>query len=201
MSVLEAVESTVKKVVEEALQEMMSSLTDAYKEAVDVVDVAEQETILEVSKILEGKDRQGETLRRQIIGGAELTARNRSLQLIEEGVNNVFKEALQRLEDIASHKGYAGAMKKLLEESIDAIGGESLVVSGNKRDLEVLKKVAEEVGRERGVKIKVEKPIKTSGGIKAMTPDGSILYDNTFEARIERLRPVLRKEIAGLFGR
>jgi len=197
---LDAVESTIRKATDDALQEMNTSLNEANKLAAETIDAAEQEAHLMVSRILETKDKQADMLRRQIIDGAEITSRRKSLEMVEEEVNNVFKNALQKLEAV-DREEYTRALKRFLEQSIDLIGGESLVISGSKRDQQILREVAQEVGKERRMEIKVDRrAIECSGGLKAETPDGSILYDDTFETRIERLRPVLRKQLADLFG-
>ena len=38
------------------------------------------------------------------------------------------------------------------------------------------------------------------GGIKVRSKDGSMTFDNTIDARLERLKPLIRKEIASKFG-
>jgi V/A-type H+-transporting ATPase subunit E len=42
--------------------------------------------------------------------------------------------------------------------------------------------------------------IECLGGIKAKSKDGAMTFDNTIDARIERLKPLIRKEIAAKFG-
>jgi V/A-type H+-transporting ATPase subunit E len=198
---LDAFRITVRKVTDEALQEMTKNLDDAYKSAIDIVDAKRMETIFESSEILEENERQGEALRRQITRAAELAARNRHLQLVEEEMNRIFKQALKKLEEKSIIENHKTFIRTLLLEGIEAISFKSLVVSANKHDLELLRRVSGQLSREKGVEITVEqKPIECSGGIKVRTPDSSILYDNTFEARIERVRPFLRKQIVSLFG-
>ena len=38
------------------------------------------------------------------------------------------------------------------------------------------------------------------GGIKVKSKDGAMTFDNTIDARIERLKPLIRKDIASKFG-
>ena len=38
------------------------------------------------------------------------------------------------------------------------------------------------------------------GGITIKSKDGTMTFDNTIDARIERLKPLIRKEIASKFG-
>jgi V/A-type H+-transporting ATPase subunit E len=41
-----------------------------------------------------------------------------------------------------------------------------------------------------------EKSIDTIGGVVITSLDGSVRFDNTFEARLERMRPSLRMEVS-----
>lgn len=195
-------EGTINKVADEAMREVMNGLKEGYQEAMAFLDDVERETLQEASRTLSEKSRQAETLKRQVIGSAELKTRNMVLQLIEEGVEKVFSEAKKRLEEMAAREEYKTALKRLVEESLEMIGAEELIILGNSRDIPLLKKLADEISKKKRVKLKVEgKPIKTCGGLKLSTPDGTVMYDNTFEARLERLRPVLRRDVAALFGR
>jgi len=38
------------------------------------------------------------------------------------------------------------------------------------------------------------------GGVVLTTSDGSIRFDNTFEARLERTKPTLRKDVAAILA-
>ena len=42
--------------------------------------------------------------------------------------------------------------------------------------------------------------IECLGGIIVKSKDGTMTFDNTIDARIERLKPLIRKEIASKFG-
>jgi len=116
-------------------------------------------------------------------------------------MNEIFQKAFEKIEKITSSDRYKASMKRLLEEGVDAVASKDLVVSCTKKDSEILKAVAEEVANSRGVNIKVaEEPIESIGGVQVRSFDGIIFYDNTIEARMERLKPLLRKEIALLFA-
>ncbi len=45
-----------------------------------------------------------------------------------------------------------------------------------------------------------QETIECLGGVKVKSKDGSMTFDNTVDARIERLKPLIRKEIATQFG-
>jgi V/A-type H+-transporting ATPase subunit E len=63
------------------------------------------------------------------------------------------------------------------------------------------KAVSSAVRKLNGGQVKLafdDEPVDTIGGVVLTAADGSIKFDNTFEARLERMRPNLRKEVAGL---
>ncbi|MFQ6135447.1 MAG: V-type ATP synthase subunit E [Nitrososphaerales archaeon] len=199
MSSRESFENVVGKVARDAKAEILSSLEEAYKDALEIVEYEGREAAVKAAEIPQSKDRQAGTLRRRIIGGAELEARNRSLQLVEETVNRVFEGSLKRLNDLSSVKGYDKSLKRLLEEGVDAIGGDEFLIHTNSNDQDMLKKISREVETSRKVKIKLSsKPLDCRGGVQVMNSDGSVIYDNTVEARLERLKPLLRKQISDM---
>ncbi len=199
MSGKEAFENVVGKVANDAKAEILSSLEDAYKDALELVEYEERETAVKAAEIPQSKDRQADTLKRRIIGGAELKARNRTLQLIEETVNRVFEESLKKLDNLSSIKGYDKSLKRLLEEGVDAIGGSEFLIYGNSQDKDRLKKISREVEKSLKVKIKLSsKTLNSRGGVQVMNSDGTVIYDNTIEARLERLKPFLRKQISDM---
>jgi V/A-type H+-transporting ATPase subunit E len=38
------------------------------------------------------------------------------------------------------------------------------------------------------------------GGVKIKSKDGTMAFDNTIDAKVERLKPLIRKEISNQFG-
>jgi|TARA_B100000315_G_scaffold88488_1_gene81314 V/A-type H+-transporting ATPase subunit E len=195
----EAFENVVSKVVNDITKEIMSSLENSHNDALKIIENAEQESDINAAEILQSVDKEGDTLRRRIIGNTELKARNKSLQLIEETVNKIFAESLKGLNDISSNKNYDKSIKRHLEEGLDAIGGEKFTVSCDTKDVDLLNKISKEVQETRGVKIKLSsKSISCNGGVKIMNHDGSVIFNNTVEARLERFKPLLRKQISDM---
>ena len=75
---LSAIEYTVKKVSDEALAEILQSLEEDKTAALSAVNKGMEEAADEAQKISDHERRQAEALRRQITGGAEMSARNTS---------------------------------------------------------------------------------------------------------------------------
>jgi len=163
------------------------------KETLAKLESARKETEEAVSKILETGLKQAEAAKRQIIGAAELDARNVQLKALEAAVNNSFEVAAR---DISQAKGasYERAMVRLIQEGLDVIGPNAKAQCSSE-DRKVVASAAKKVGGKVSLS---DSPIETIGGVVLTTPDGSVRFDNTFEARLERMRPTLRKEVAAI---
>ncbi len=198
---MSGIEYTVKKVSDEALTEMLQSIAESKAAALDVVTKKTSEAEAEALRIAEQQRRQAEALRRQIIGSAEMTSRNQTLEIVEENLNAAFSRALERLGEMTSQVEYNRILKALVLEGIDEVGGSQFVVMANARDQQLLQLIVEQVSHERDVSI-VRSDSRTQnsvGGVVISSVDGFVTFDNTYEARLERLRPELRKQIAQLF--
>ena len=199
---MSGIDYTVKKVSDEALNEMIQNIADSKNAALEVVTkkMAEAQTEA-VARISEQERRQAEALKRQIIGSAEMTSRNRTLEIIEDNLNSAFSQALKKLESTTSGADYERIMKSLVLEGMDEVGGNDFVISANTRDQQNLQQVIDSVSREKGVKItrSDSRLSNTVGGVVISSADGFVTFDNTYEARLERLKPELRKQIAQLF--
>jgi V/A-type H+-transporting ATPase subunit E len=88
----------------------------------------------------------------------------------------------------------------MIEDSISKLESMEISIECNKNDYELVKKLIQDVSSKNG-KIKLtmsKKPIDISGGIRARSGDGTMTLDNSMESRIERLKPLIRKEIVQL---
>ena len=199
--VLSGIEYTVKKVSDEALAEMLQSIEESKSAARDIVTRKSAEAEAEAQRIDETRSRQADALKRQIIGSAEMTARNRTLEIVEENLNSAFSQALDKLGEMTTQVEYNRILKSLVLEGIDEVGGEQFVVSASSKDQQLLQLIVEQVSHEKDVSIvRSDSRTKNSvGGVIISSADGFVTFDNTFEARLERLKPELRKQIAQLF--
>jgi len=194
----EAFDNVVSKVVNDVKREILLSLENSHNDALEIIEKTEQETNIKAAEILQSVDKLGDTLHSKIIGKAELKARNNSLQLIEETINKIFEESLKSLVNISSNKSYDKAMKRLLEEGLDAIGGKEFNISCNTKDVDLLKNISKEIQKTRKINIKLSKNLNCMGGVQIMNSDGSVIFNNTVEVRLERFKPLLRKQISDM---
>ncbi len=191
-----AASDTLEKVSGEFESEILADLQEGRGQALAIIESARKETAQAVVKILGTGIKQAESLKRQIIGAAELEARNNQLKSLEKAVNEVFDMAVKEVGE-ASGLRYENSLTRLVKEGSEIIGPKAKVYCSPK-DRKALSAVMRKL---RGGQFKPmldENGISTIGGVVLTAMEGSVRFDNTFEARLERMKPSLRKDVAGI---
>jgi V/A-type H+-transporting ATPase subunit E len=199
MSSNSALENMIDKVLVQKEAELISQIDSAYQESLDNLDSSREQLESERTRIVEAARKQAENLKRQIIGSARLAARNQELLTIENAVNKAFEEAKKKLQSLSNKNNYKELLKHMVEESFSAVGGpNTVIIECNKNDAELVKKAVSELKEEGKVQQAQvsEQHIAVLGGIRIKSSDGTMTYDNTLDSRIERLKPLIRKNIA-----
>ena len=193
--VSKAAADTLEKVSGEFEAEVLAGLEAGRAETLAKVESMRKETGETVARILETGTKQAESVRRQVIGAAELEVRNAQLRSLEKAVNEVFELAAAQISQ-ATGSIYEKAMERLIQGGLDVIGPRARVECATK-DRKVVASAVKKLGTKAKVSLE-EAPIDTMGGVVLTTPDASVRFDNTFEARLERMKPSLRKEVAAI---
>ena len=190
-----AASDTLEKVSGEFEAEVLADLDAGRSETLAKVEAVRKETAEAVAKILETGEKQAESAKRQIIGAAELDSRNAQLKSLERAVNEAFDMATKQ---ISSESGASQekALALLIQEGLDVIGPRATLLCAAK-DRRVVSSAIRKIGGKAKLSLGDEE-IDTMGGVVLATPDGSVRFDNTFEARLERMRPTLRKDVAAI---
>ncbi|HET6779930.1 MAG TPA: V-type ATP synthase subunit E family protein [Nitrososphaera sp.] len=200
MSSNSALEHMISKVLSQKEAELISQIDSAYQESLNNLESSRGKLDAERIRIVEAAKKQAENLKRQIVGSARLAARNQELLTIENAVNNAFEEAKKKLQASSSKDRYKELMKDIIEESILAVGGSNeVIIECNRSDAELVRKIIESSKQQGKSKVHArvsDQHIDVLGGIRIKSADGSMSYDNTLDSRIERLKPLIRKNIA-----
>ncbi len=194
-----ALERTITKVLTQAEGDMIAQLDSAYEQAVNKLQSSRGEVDSDYAKIIDVARKQAENLKRQMIGSSRLSARNRQLLAIEDAVSRAFEKARSEIDSVRNTEKYASMTKKLLQESVSAVGGDT-VVECNEKDRSLVSKLVQELEHSLKVRMSISKePINVLGGVRVRSKDGSMVFENTLDSRIERLKPLIKKDIAKLF--
>lgn len=198
MSSNSALERTINKVLSQKETELISQIDSAYEGSLRNLEASRDRLEAERTRIIESAKKQAENLKRQIVGSSRLAARNQELLMIENAVNNAFEEARKKLAASGGKDSYRTLMASLVEESVSSVGSDEVVVECNRNDAELVSKILADLQKKNPrIKAKVsDQHIEVIGGIRVKSADGSMTYDNTIDSRIERLKPLIRKNIA-----
>jgi V/A-type H+/Na+-transporting ATPase subunit E len=196
MSSSSPLEGTIDKVMSQKESELVLKIGSAYQESIRNLDSSRSKLHSEYLAILENSRKQAENLKRQIIGSSKLSARNNQLISIEDAIRNVFEMVRKRLASLNRDPNYEQLIKQAVLDSLKEIGKNDIIIECNKKDLNLVHKVVENINGDTGTKMVVsDKQIDILGGIRATSSDGTLTYDDTIDSRIERLKPLIRKNI------
>ena len=195
MSSTSALEQTISKVLSQKEADLIKQLDVAYEESIANLESSRAKLQSEYTRIVEGAKKQAENLRRQIVGSSRLAARNKQLVLIETAVNEAFEKAKTTLRSSNKQQVYKVLITKMLQESISAIGTDEVIIQCNRDDFDLVKKAVASLSNNNVRLTLSDQPIDVIGGIRIKSIDGSTIYDNTLDSRIERFKPLIRKNI------
>ena len=191
-SLEQAIEKIVKKTEKEILLDLENSGSDSKQTLDDSLVKLEQE----YDKIISDGNKEANKIEKQIVGSSDLEVRNKQLLLLEEGVDKVFSKALDQIAKTDRSGDYSNLIKTLLDESTKILGTTEVTVFTNAKDKDVVQSA---LSKFSGAELSSD-TIDCLGGIIIKSKDGAMTFDNTIDARIERLKPLIRKAIASKFG-
>ena len=196
MSSNSALESTIDQVLDrnssEFSQSLKNSLEEAQKTLSDSLPMLEEE----YEKIMSDGKKEADKIAKQIVGSADLATRNKALLLVQESADKVLEKAKEKIQNMDRNSEYSSLITKLLTEATEALNTSEVIVFTNSKDKEVVQSA---VSSFSGAEMSND-TIDCMGGVKVTSKDGSMSFDNTIDARIELLKPLIRKDIAAQFN-
>ena len=191
-----ALEITIDKILQSTEKEVLSNIKSGLEESQQNLDDSIARLEGEYDKIISDGKKEADKIEKQIIGSSDLEARNKQLMVLEEAVDKVFSKALDQIANADRSGDYSNLIKTLLEESTQILGTSEITVLTNTKDKDVVQSTLSQFP---GSELSSE-TVDCLGGIIVKSKDGAMTFDNTIDARIERLKPLIRKEIASKFG-
>ena len=191
-----SLEKTIDKILDQTEQDILSNLDGALSDSHQILDNSVTKLEDEYDKIVADGRKEADKLEKQIVGSSDIEARNKQLLALEDAVDRVFTQALEQISNSDRNGDYANLIKSLLDESTKVLGTSEVIVFTNSKDRDVVQSTLSNfAGSELSSEI-----IDCIGGVKIQSKDGAMKFDNTIDAKIDRLKPLIRKEIASKFG-
>ena len=191
-----ALESTIDKILKNTENDILTNIKSGLDDAQQNLDSSVPKLESEYDKIISDGKKEADKIEKQITGSADIEARNKQLLALEEAVDKVFSAALDQIANADRSGDYSNLIKTLIEEATQILGTSEISVSTNAKDKDVVQSTLSQFS---GAELSSD-TIDCLGGIKVKSKYGAMTFDNTIDARIERLKHLIRKEIAAKFG-
>jgi V/A-type H+/Na+-transporting ATPase subunit E len=184
----EPFEKLQNRILSDARVKAEDQIREAEEKAAKTVESAKEQAGREADAVLAKARLDAEALRRSVLSSKIRANRLRLLEEKNRIVRSVVSAAEEKLSSIALDPAFMETLKKMVEEAVEAIGTDTAVVrvgfDGVKnKDFSSMSPVLP-----RGAKLVVEEAaIDELGGVVASDAKGKIVYNNSFQARMDRL--------------
>jgi len=189
-------ETTIDKILNQTGLEILSSLKSSLDETQETLSKSHSKLEQEYDRIVNEGKKEADKVQKQIIGSSDLESRNKQLKMLDDSVQNVFYKAIEKIKTIKRDDKYSKLINTLLEEATETLGTKNVTVYTNSADKKIVNSL---LSKFPGKKLASE-TIECLGGIEIKSKDGSMSFNNTIDARLDRMKPLIRKEIARKFG-
>ena len=189
-------ESTIDKIIKQTEIENLSSLKQSFEESLGILTKSQTSLEEEYDRIIDEGKKEAEKIDKQIIGSSDLESRNKQILLVEDSVQKVFEKAIEKIKSSTKDDNYTKLMESLLEESTNALGTTEVTVYTNSKDKQIVQPL---LSKFSGAELSND-TIDCLGGVEVKSKDGTMTFNNTLDSRFERMKPLIRKEIAKKFG-
>ena len=191
-----SLEQAIDKILEKTEKEILLDLENANSAAKQTLEDALPKIEQEYEQIISNGKKEADKIEKQITGSSDLEARNKQLTLVEESIDKVFTKALDEIANADRSGDYTNLIKSFMDESTKTLGTTEVLVFTNNKDKDIVQSL---ISQYPGAEVSSE-TIECLGGVKVKSKDGAMTFDNTIDAKIERLKPLIRKDIATQFG-
>ena len=189
-------ENTINKILDQTEKTIISDVESALHGSLTTLDNSIPKLEQEFDKIISDGKKEADKIEKQIVGSADLEARNKSLLIVQESAEKVLEKAKEKIANMDRNSEYSSLITKLLTEATSALNTSDVIVYTNSKDKDVVQSA---VSNMSGAELSSDL-IDCMGGVKVTSKDGSMSFDNTIDARIELLKPLIRKDIAAQFN-
>ena len=194
-----SVDKLASTIIQKEFQEYKGKIEEAYNAALKLLEETRDKEYSEaVRKIQQDVSNAEERLRSEE-SSLELQLKTARSEAINKWVDKVLEEAVNRALQERDSEWYRSFMKKLVDRlAEEAAGGSVFIVKAAKEDHSLVEELLKETGL-YGKSLKLSKePADIKGGIIAVSEDGDIVLDYSFELFLENIKPKIRSRVARL---
>jgi V/A-type H+/Na+-transporting ATPase subunit E len=184
----ESFEKLQNRILSDARVKAGDVIREAEEKATQTVETARSQAEQEAGSILAKARVDANSLRRSILSSKIRSSRLRLLVEKNRIVQSVLSAVEEKLSTISGTEVFQDTLKKMVSEAVDAVESDQLVVRVGFSEVSKKSLGSVDAILPKGAKLVIEeKPIDKLGGVVASDPQGRIVYNNSFRARMDRL--------------
>lgn len=202
LSIKKGLSAIADEVLADIQKDVETQMAKSKEEAKKILKTAREESDKNYQSIINQAKMNAEAEKRRIISLTEVETRSQLLETKQLLVNQAFDEALNKLNEFVKTDDYHQYLFDLIEKATKRIRSKKLIIHVNANDKSWLTQNLDALCRRLRLELQLSNQIENCiGGCKIETIDGRVIYDETFDNRLEELKPELRVEVAKiLFG-
>jgi V/A-type H+-transporting ATPase subunit E len=196
-----------EQIMEDARKQAEPVKRRAQQKANDIIERARQEAEEAKEQILQEAREKAEAEVQRIEARMELDIENIRRQKYEDELRRVREKAEEYLKKLTESDDYRRALRELALVAIQSMSGNSFELILRNEDREYGPDLVDYLRREASsqsddeIEVNVgDDTVQGMGGLKVRRRDGKQICNETFDARLERLWPLIRQEIAEDMG-
>jgi vacuolar-type H+-ATPase subunit E/Vma4 len=187
----------VDAVMSEVERDRERIISHAKSEAQSTIERAHTEASSARNRILQEAEKKVKNHLVEVRATANLEAQSIKLEKRESLINRVFDQAAQRLTTLHQVEDYQRAVHALIEDAVVRMENvDTLVVDTDAVTHELLdQNTLTKLSRDWNCRLMLGEVLAEGTGVIVRSLDGRMVYDNTFQARLVRLKPSLRSPV------
>jgi len=191
-------ENIKNRILESAKEDAAAIVRAAMDEKNKKLQAAREEAGRISFEMLEEAKGEAEIRYEEKMGAIRTELKRQLLTKREEIIENAWGEALEELKRYTGTPGYRAGLVELIASTAQRVEGDSIRVDASSADLDAILSMKGEIQEALGGKKKliIGEPLDCIGGVEVSDADRKVVLDRTYEARIRRLKPELRSELA-----
>lgn len=196
MTADENIERLSRDILQQAESEAEVLISDAKKKADQLLESAREQAETVRNQLLEKARRDSERIRSQAIATTQLKVRTMQLEAREALLQDVFAAALKKLPTLQQRNDYSAIVEKMILEALSQIGSNNIVLHADKETIKILSSsFLSKINSSSSGSVQVGSILEEKTGISASTADGHLVFDNSFETRLQKLESNLRAPV------
>ena len=199
----DSTEAIRRRIISEAEKRAQGIRAEAKDKAAQILTGAEERAKETKEAELERMKKHVDEAQRQDIAEKKVDYHRRAQTFKSELIDDMFNKVRENLQKYTEKSAYRQTLIDLIMEAGAALGGGELIVKVNEADKSkvskgILAKTSKEIGERTNTETKIaldKNTINTIGGAVVSAANQKATVDNTFEARLERIKEEAKAEL------